>query len=279
METQIAGLNVERRGSGEPLVLLHGIGHRWQAWTPLLDSLARDFDVAAVDLPGFGRSPRLAGPITPDAVTAATGRVLDELGWSRPHVVGNSLGGWLGLELARIGAVSSVTALAPAGLWKDQTRLERRLRFWFGVWVGGARHAGPLVAALRTRVGRTVALAGLFGKPWRIPGQIAVDDAHHLATSAFDETFAASAETGGFSGGRSIDVPVTVAWCSRDPLFRRRHQSLAELPPQTRTEYLRGCGHVPTWDDPPLLLELIRSTVASVDARTPAREAAPASPA
>src|SRR6187402_1385601 len=111
METHIAGLNVERRGSGEPLVLLHGIGHRWQAWTPLLDSLARDFDVAAVDLPGFGRSPRLAGPITPDAVTAATARVLDELGWSRPHVVGNSLGGWLGLELARIGAVSSVTAL------------------------------------------------------------------------------------------------------------------------------------------------------------------------
>jgi pimeloyl-ACP methyl ester carboxylesterase len=54
-------LNYERWGSGPPLVLLHGIGHRLQAWDPVLDRLAAAHDVIAVDLPGFGKSPPLDG--------------------------------------------------------------------------------------------------------------------------------------------------------------------------------------------------------------------------
>jgi pimeloyl-ACP methyl ester carboxylesterase len=50
-------LAFERRGSGVPLVLLHGIGHHWRAWEPVIDLLADAHDVIAVDLPGFGRSP------------------------------------------------------------------------------------------------------------------------------------------------------------------------------------------------------------------------------
>ncbi|HEX8804457.1 MAG TPA: alpha/beta fold hydrolase, partial [Acidimicrobiales bacterium] len=57
MEVAVAGLGTTRRDDGPPMLLLHGIGHRWQMWTPVLDSLARDFEVVAVDLPGFGRSP------------------------------------------------------------------------------------------------------------------------------------------------------------------------------------------------------------------------------
>ena len=57
MVTSIAGLNAERRGAGPPMLLIHGIGHRWQMWTPVLDSLAHDFDVVAVDLPGFATAP------------------------------------------------------------------------------------------------------------------------------------------------------------------------------------------------------------------------------
>lgn len=52
-----ADLVHDRRGSGPPLVLLHGIGHHWRAWEPVLDRLAEHHDVIAVDLPGFGRSP------------------------------------------------------------------------------------------------------------------------------------------------------------------------------------------------------------------------------
>ena len=56
-------LEYTRRGSGTPLVLLHGIGHRRQAWEPLMDRLAESFDVIAPDLSGFGQSPAFAGEV------------------------------------------------------------------------------------------------------------------------------------------------------------------------------------------------------------------------
>ena len=52
-------LAFERRGTGVPLILVHGIGHHWQAWLPVMDRLAASRDVIAIDLPGFGRSPGL----------------------------------------------------------------------------------------------------------------------------------------------------------------------------------------------------------------------------
>ena len=264
METSIAGLNAERRGSGPPLLLLHGIGHRWQMWLPVIDALAADFDVVAVDLPGFGKSPRWTEqrPAGLDHGTDWLVEVLDELGWDAPHVVGNSLGGWLALELALRGRTASVTALAPAGLWSDRKVVNRRLRFWFALWVGGARRSTPaMTRLLRFRVVRTLALARLFGRPWRVPADIAIGDAENLADCAFDEVFTADTDRS-FVGGQGIDVPVTVAWSSRDPLFDAAHSTTSQLPPHTAVVELRGCGHVPTWDDPALVVETIRATVA-----------------
>src|SRR5262249_26721367 len=106
----------ERRGSGSPLVLLHGIGHRWQAWEPVLDTLANKHDVIALDLPGFGQSSRLDKYDMPGMIATLNG-FFAELGLNRPHVAGNSLGGALALELAAGGHVASATALAPAGFW------------------------------------------------------------------------------------------------------------------------------------------------------------------
>lgn len=264
METTIAGLNAVRLGSGPPMLLLHGIGHRWQMWTPLLDSLERDHEVVALDLPGFGRSPRLdpGTEVTLERGTQVLEDTLDELGWDRAHLVGNSLGGWAAFELGRRGRASSICALAPGGLWGEPNPLERRLRFWFALWVGGSRRLSWMVPLLRFRVARTYTMSGLFGRPWRVPGDIAIGDAHNLAESAFEETFEAG-KGQRFTGGQSIDAPVTVAWHSRDPLFSAKHCTVAELPPHTRVVQLRGCGHVPTWDDPPLVLETIRSTVAA----------------
>jgi pimeloyl-ACP methyl ester carboxylesterase len=260
METTIAGLNAVRTGSGPPMLLLHGIGHRWQAWTPLLDDLSRDFEVVAVDLPGFGKSPPLPAPVSLAAGVDRLADVMDALGWDRAHLVGNSLGGWMALELGLRGRALSICGLAPAGLWDDPAPIERRLRFLFAVWVGGARRAGPVVGLLRFKALRTVALYGLFGRPWRVPADIAIGDARGLATSAFDSTFEAGVGLR-FSGGQSLDVPVTVAWCSRDPLFSPERCCVTELPADTRVEMLQGCGHVPMWDDPPLVLDTIRSTV------------------
>src|SRR3954447_5182417 len=93
----------ERRGAGAPLVLLHGIGSSRHVWEPIVPALAEQADVVAIDLPGFGESPPLPAGVepVPSAIADRVAELLDQLGVSVPHVVGNSLGGWVGLELAR----------------------------------------------------------------------------------------------------------------------------------------------------------------------------------
>jgi pimeloyl-ACP methyl ester carboxylesterase len=115
-------LAFERIGSGPPLVLLHGVGHRRQAWYPVLEHLTGKREVILVDLPGHGES----DPLVLDGRTGV--RILrDELttffeqqGLDRPHIAGNSLGGRMALEAAVLGLARSVTAFSPAGFWRTE---------------------------------------------------------------------------------------------------------------------------------------------------------------
>src|SRR5215218_10715055 len=104
-------LEHSRTGGGPPIVLLHGIGLDRHVWDPVVPLLAREHEVIAVDLPGFGASAPLAGPPTVAALAAA----VEELGLERPHVAGNSLGGGIALELGRRGWAGSVCAISPIG--------------------------------------------------------------------------------------------------------------------------------------------------------------------
>ncbi|GHG15593.1 hypothetical protein GCM10018777_31700 [Streptomyces albogriseolus] len=111
---QSVTLSYARVGRGEPLLLLHGIGHHRQAWDPVVDILATEREVIAVDLPGFGDSPALPDGLDHDlpTMTAALGGLCEALELDRPHVAGNSLGGLLALEMGRARLVRSVTALS-----------------------------------------------------------------------------------------------------------------------------------------------------------------------
>src|ERR1051326_2073791 len=99
-------LAVTRSGTGAPLVLLHGLGSSRRAWDPVLPALTTRFDVIAVDLPGFGDSAPLneraigeRSEVSPAALAQSVADLLDDLGISLPHLAGNSLGGWVALEL------------------------------------------------------------------------------------------------------------------------------------------------------------------------------------
>src|SRR5688500_6000509 len=147
-----------RTGSGEPLVLIHGLGHRRQGWDAVVPLLAADREVVALDLPAMGES---AMPPVGDYRTMAdmVEKLFGELGLDRPHVAGNSLGGLIALELAARGAVRSATALSPAGFWNTPER------FWC---IAVFRVAGLLGARLPDRavdsiVANRLARAGLFG--------------------------------------------------------------------------------------------------------------------
>src|SRR3954447_2745283 len=125
-------LSHHRSGTGEPLILIHGIGSQWQVWRALLEHLTPQRDVIAVDLPGFGDSPALAEDDTPTPWRFAEFviELLDELGLDRPVVGGNSLGGGVAREVARRGRARAVAPISPGGfgLPREQAWAGRRLR-------------------------------------------------------------------------------------------------------------------------------------------------------
>jgi pimeloyl-ACP methyl ester carboxylesterase len=262
-------INHHREGTGPPLVLLHGVGHHWQAWRPVIDLLAGEFEVIACDSPGFGRSSQLPASIEP-TVTAyvdAFEWFFVELGLERPHVAGNSMGGAIALELARRRAVRSATALSPAGFW---TPLELRycqtsLRALASMPVA----LRPAVAALaRTPAGRRALFAQTYGYPARLLAEEAVATLEDAWSSpAFSATLAAFSEYT-FSDPEELrSIPVAVAWGRRDRLLPYRSQApraRAMLP--WAMHVTLGAGHVPFSDDPAAVAEVIRARASSAPA-------------
>lgn len=245
-------LNYYRAGAGEPLLLIHGIGSRWQVWEPVLDPITREREVIAIDLPGFGASPP-PPPGTPPGFASLTRLVvefLEEMGWQRPHAAGNSLGGWLVLELAKQGQARSATALSPAGFQRGPEAIYQRASLRTSVQI--ARLLAPRAHRIVQSVtGRRLLLSQMVAHPERVSPADAADSIRALAEAPwFDETFPAiNSET--FADGEEITVPVTVAWGQRDRLLLPRQSArVSRLIPRAKVMTLLGCGHVPTYDDP-----------------------------
>jgi len=259
-------LNYHREGAGSPLVLLHGVGHHWQAWQPVIELLRDEFDVIACDSPGFGHSAPLSRGIEPTipAYADAFEWFLAELGLERPHVAGNSMGGAIALELARGRAVRSVCAFSPAGFWTAAERRYCQSSLRLPTHIPEALR--PSVEALaRTRAGRTVLFWQTFGYPARMPAPEA------LAT--LRDAWAAPALSGAlnafsrysFRGGEQLrSTPVTIAWGRHDRLLPYRLQApraRARLP--WATHITLGAGHVPFYDDPAAVAQVIRARARS----------------
>jgi pimeloyl-ACP methyl ester carboxylesterase len=178
-----AVLNHVRKGRGEPLVLVHGIGSQWQMWGPVLDRLAAERDVVALDLPGFGESAALEGGAehTVAALADAVSDFAASMGIERPHVAGNSLGGAIALELARTGRARSATGLSPIGFAAGRER-----PYAVAVLRGSVVLARSLGRALdapqRTAVGRALTMGHLIGRPWRVPAEAAIRSTHTSPT-------------------------------------------------------------------------------------------------
>jgi pimeloyl-ACP methyl ester carboxylesterase len=252
-----------------PVVLVHGIGHRRQAWDPVVERLAQDHDVIAVDLTGFGESPGHPRGSRHDVESFADHLEACFATWGveRPHLAGNSLGGAIALELARRGAISSAVAIAPAAFidWK------------------GAGAALPLVAmrlaALATptllirQATRVLAVRRAIGWPL-----YAWADRHDAATTYADAL--AMKRARGFERTAikclrpvfrpfrgALKAPVTIAWGTKDRILPYGQMARARrLVPDAQFVTLEGAGHVPMSDCPEAIAELIRGTIAAVEA-------------
>jgi pimeloyl-ACP methyl ester carboxylesterase len=254
-------LHHARQGTGPTLVLIHGLGSHLQAWDPVLPRLAGARDVVALDLPGFGESAPLPAGIEPTAaaLAAAVAAFFDDLGLERPHLAGNSLGGWVALELARQGRAASLTLVSPGGFWTGIERRWATATLRLTRWLART-FARQIPGLLRSATGRRVVMSQVFAHPERIPAAAAIADARAFAAApGFDATFAVASRPGsGFRDGAAITCPVTVAWGDRDLLLLPRQARVAARRlPGARLVTLRGCGHTPMWDDPELVARVL----------------------
>jgi pimeloyl-ACP methyl ester carboxylesterase len=246
------GLTQHRAGAGEPLVLLHGLGLAWRCWKPVLAALEAAHDVVALDLPGFGAAAPLAGgPPTVGALADAVEAELERQGLDDAHIAGNSLGGWIALELARRGRARRVVALAPSGLELPAERavvisLNEAMR-------ARAKAAAPLARALTgNRVTRTAVLGVLRSRPWRVPaGEAAAEVRAFARARGFQATLRWTTAAQPALGLHAIDVPARICSGTRDVMLGAytAPRFVAAIP-RAELHPLPGCGHVPMADDP-----------------------------
>jgi pimeloyl-ACP methyl ester carboxylesterase len=248
-------LAYDRIGTGPPLLLLHGLGMCKEVWRPLLPRLAREREVVAVDMPGFGDSP--VGPRTVEGLAGALADFVSGLGLERPAVAGNSLGGGVALVMGATGAASSVCALSPVGFIAPREGT-------YGRAVLTSTHAvAERLAPVATKVARSAVLRTLLtshvvARPWRIPADdTALWTRTYASAPAFWDLLQA------LDGWRAPvpACPTTVAWGERDRLliYSRQAPRARRLLPSAHHVVLRGCGHVPTWDDPEQVADVLLS--------------------
>jgi len=239
-----------RRGSGPPLVLIHGIGSQWQMWQPVLDRVSREREVVALDLPGFGDSDEHRARPTVEALASAVAEFLDGIGLAGAHAAGNSLGGAVALAMARMGEARSACVLSPAGF--GNMREGRYARAVLLESRRAAKLAEPHAELLcKGAARRALAFSHLAARPWRIPPDEAAGALRNLAQCPGFETTLVALEDHNF-GGPAPTCPVNVAWGEKDRLllYSRQSARAKRLLPDARHVTLTGCGHVPTWDDP-----------------------------
>lgn len=252
------GLNYVRRGSGDPLLLLHSLGGSLVQWSPVIDALAAEREVVAVDMPGFGDSPPLPEGVEPTAPNLATAVLdfyesLEVNGY--PDVAGISLGGWTAIECARQDGARSVVALSPAGFWRRTPAGSNRI-------IVRPRHAGralrPLLRPLMwTARGRRWALGRFMRHPERLTPTEAFAVAEAYITAPAYTEASALMRAGRVEDMKGIKAPVTLGWAEYDTLVRNRPLPIGVLPSRVRQVELAGCGHVPTWDAPDLVARVV----------------------
>ena len=251
-----------RKGSGEPLVLLHGIISGERVWSNVLPLLAPHHDVIVLTTLGHnGGPPVTIRPANLDHLIDDVERQLDELGVGKVHLAGNSLGGWIAIELARRGRARTVCALSPAGAWDhDWTDKQRVFKLLSDALRDARRLRGLAPLGANSKLVRRIALRHMAVHGER------VSPAEFLA--ALDDTAGCVIAEDLLADGAQLEpldptpCPITLAWSARDQLFlvdvygaRARH-----LIPGARFVVLEDVGHVPMFDDPQLVAQTILAT-------------------
>ncbi len=245
-------------GGGPPLLLLHGVGDNAFDWQWVMPALASTYQVYALDLPGSGGSVKPLPDYSPAFFTRFAAAFLDALGVERTTVVGNSLGGLIGLRLTlsdpeRVAALGLVSS---AGLGREVTYALRSLALpGYGklavAW--GKRRPGAAQRAL----GRS---ALLFARPWRVPREWIKEQYRLARLPGFLEAQLATVRVQvGVRGQREVlvdrllhlKVPTLVVWGTRDRVlpYSQAQEAVSRLP-EGALGLIPDCGHAPHVEQP-----------------------------
>ncbi len=256
-----------RGGDGPPLLLIHGFTGTWRAWGPVIGLLEDQFDVLAPTVGGHTGGPDLPDGGTLDDILDGLEAMLDEVGWTKAHIAGWSMGGQLALEMAARGRALTVTAISPAGaptgggMERELKRIGRQFRRSHGA----ARRSARLVARIMASPGlRAVAMRDQMVNGSRISPDEAVAMSQSFADTpvfaSFIEAFGANDRK--LEGLDRIDVPVTIVWGDTDRVLPQdKHEPFfRERLPEAKFVNLVKAGHTPFWDAPERVVDAIAQT-------------------
>jgi pimeloyl-ACP methyl ester carboxylesterase len=269
----ISGLELtpsHRAGTGTPLLLLHGIGAIWRAWSPVLPYLESQHEVIVPTLHGHAGGPPLDSQVVPSVQALVDGieEELDRLGLQKVHIAGNSLGGWIGIELARRGRAQSLVLLSPAGAWRSPRRIRMTsdgVRFSLNAL---ARYSHRAEAIAKRRLLRWALLAGQVAHPDHVPLETLVTYIHASGQSPIVEPLLRVIHRRPVDPlPADRDFPIRLVWADRDRVLPFKHfgSPMLERLPGAELIRLQGVGHVPMSDDPARVSELILEVTRAVD--------------
>lgn len=240
------------RGSGKPLLLIHGLGSSWRAWQPILDDLAVERSVIAIDLPGHGGTPAEQDSGTFDGLVGSVERYLVANDLVGIDVAGSSMGARIVLELARRGKVGNVVALDPGGFWRGW---ERR---FFRITIG---MSARLLRILRSRLpsisrsaaARTALLAQLSAKPAALSPELVCTELTSITNTSTFDALVHDLASGPEQHGPAADPAqrIVIGWGRRDYLCLPRQATRASAAfPTAVLHWFDHSGHFPVWDMP-----------------------------
>ncbi|WP_330230135.1 alpha/beta hydrolase [Nocardia sp. NBC_00508] len=254
--------------SKPPLVLLHGVTMSERVWDDVTPLLATRHEVITPTAVGHrGGPPALRRPARVEHLVDDIERRLDALGLRRVHIAGNSLGGWMAIELARRGRAATVCALSPAGFWDSGSNIQSIATRRIAREAATGRRLGFLAPlGLRSAVIRRVALRNIAVHGDRISPAQAMTVLHDLLACTVTADLLGTDEQ--VASLDPLPCPITVAWSENDRVLPAEiHAAIARVRlPEAAFSLLPGVGHVPMIDDP----ELVARTILAITHATAA---------
>jgi pimeloyl-ACP methyl ester carboxylesterase len=252
-----------RGGSGPPLVCVHGFTDTWRTWELMLPELERSHDVLAPTLVGHAGAPPIEGAVGDDTLVEGVERAMDAAGFTTAHIVGNSLGGFVSLQLAARGRAESVMALAPAGGWApDDEAFGQATAAHFRQMRELTRAAAPHIEELvSTPAGRRAATQFTTVNYEHIPAELIAHQTLGVAGCEAMEPLLEHALAAGWTlDAQRIACPVRIVWGSEDALLPWPSAAVRfrdEWLPDADWVTLDGVGHCPQLDVPAQAARLI----------------------